>query len=153
MGDQTDDLAMNRRKDKNIPSIPQETHKPKQNSMSLSKVPGCSPKGMSSTLSLAMLYKLQSFLSFAPKLSRAVSSLFLGRIMTTPLAPGRRLDTARRTQSLKSLEQRLDLALPLTTCVTSGESSRNLTRQLRGRNKKYVCICVRFLQTSRPSII
>jgi hypothetical protein len=45
MGDQTDDLAENRKKDKNILSMPQETRKTKENSISLSNAPGYPPEG------------------------------------------------------------------------------------------------------------
>ena len=60
-GDQTDDLAENRTKDKNIPSMPQEMHKAKQNSESLSNVPGCSPGGMNSYSRFDFVISLKAF--------------------------------------------------------------------------------------------
>ena len=45
MGNQTDDLSENRRKDKNILSMPQETHKPKQNSAACHTLLGAPLKG------------------------------------------------------------------------------------------------------------
>lgn len=45
MGNQTDDLSENRRKDKNILSMPQETHKPKQNSVACHMFLGAPLKG------------------------------------------------------------------------------------------------------------
>lgn len=111
------------------------------------------PRRAELTLQVWLCYKLESFLSFAPKLSRAISSLFLRRILTTPLAPGRRLGTAGRTWNLKSLDGRLDLDLPLATCVTSGEPAilRSHTRPLRRTNKKYVRVSI--LQTLRRSVV
>ena len=84
---------------------------------------GVLPRRNELTLQLRLCDKLESFPSFAPKLSRAVSSLFCRRILTAPLAAGRWLDIAGGTWNLKSLDARLDLALPLTTSVTSGQSS------------------------------
>lgn len=89
MGNQTDDLAQNRERDRKILSKPQETHKQKQNSVSLSNTPGCLPEGDKLALHVWLCYILESFLSFTPKLSRAISSLFLRAILTTPSAPGR----------------------------------------------------------------
>lgn len=89
MGNQTDDLAPNRERDRKILSMPQETHKQKQNSVSLSNAPGCLPEGDKHALQVWLCYILESFLSFNSKLSRAISSLFLRVMLTTPLAPGR----------------------------------------------------------------
>lgn len=62
MGDQTDDLAENRRKDKNISSMLQET---KQNSTSLSNAPGCFSEGSNSHSRFGRVINLKAFF-FSP---------------------------------------------------------------------------------------
>ena len=78
------------------------------------------PEGNKVTFQV-LCYKLESFLFICPKLSRAISSLFLRRNFDNPFGTWKMSGYNRKNTKFDIIKQKIRSGSALPTCVTSGK--------------------------------